>query len=439
MTQFDRRSTAGLSRRTFLRGTALAAATSPLIAGACRINPPNEDPDVLKVGLVGCGGRGTGAALQAMLAEPGTVILSAVADVFPDRIAPCLETLALELGPERAARLRVTPETTFVGFDAYRELIEQVDVVILATPPYFRPVHLAAVAAAGKHCFCEKPVAVDAPGVRSVLASAQVFRDKRLSLASGFCWRANAGNRELYERVLEGQIGTVQAVYSTYLTGPIGPKGRRERESDFEYQVRNWYPHLWLSGDHIVEQAVHSIDKQQWAFNDALPISAVGVGGRAARGSGPEEGNIWDHFSIAYEYSDGRRAFHFCRQIAGASGDNTDHIYGTEGRAIVEGWTPNYELVGKSPWFYEGEGNDMYQQEHDDLFASIRAATPLDHGEWMAHSTLVAIQGRMAAYTGQVITWEQALESQQVLGPATFEPRDLPLDPPAVPGKTPYV
>lgn len=425
-----------LTRRTLLRGSALAAAAS--VTGACRAIPLASDPDVLRVGLVGCGGRGTGAALQAMLAEEGTVQLAAVADTFGERIPGCLEALRAELGPERAERLRVTPETTFTGFDAYLKLIDAVDVVILATPPHFRPLHLAAVAAAGKHCFCEKPVAVDAPGVRSVLESARTMRSKGWALAAGFCWRANAGNRELYARVLEGAIGDVQAVYSTYLTGPIGPKARRDAESDLEYQVRNWYPFLWMSGDHIVEQAVHSIDKQQWAFGDALPLSAVGVGGRVARGSGPDEGNIWDHFSITYEYGDGRRAFHMTRQIPGCAGDNTDHIYGTKGRAIVEGWTPNYELVGENPWFYEGEGNDMYQQEHDDLFASIRAGKPVDHGDWMAHSTLVAIQGRMAAYTGQVVTWQMALESRERLGPVTYQPQELPVAPPAVPGRTPF-
>lgn len=425
-----------LTRRSLLRGSALAAAAS--VAGACRAIPFSGDPDVLKVGLVGCGGRGTGAALQAMLAEPGTVQLTAVADTFGERIPGCLEALATELGPERAERLRVTPETTFTGFDAYLKLIEVVDVVILATPPHFRPLQLAAVAAAGKHCFCEKPVAVDAPGVRSVLQSARVMREKGAALASGFCWRANAGNRELYERVLAGQIGDVHSVYSTYLTGPIGPKARRDAESDLEYQVRNWYPFLWMSGDHLVEQAVHSIDKQQWAFGDALPLSAVGVGGRAARADTPDEGNIWDHFSITWEYGDGRRAFHMTRQIPGCAGDNTDHIYGSKGRAIVEGWTPNYELTGENPWFYEGEGNDMYQQEHDDLFASIRAGRPLDHGDWMAHSTLVAIQGRMAAYTGQTVTWQMALESQERLGPASYEPSALPVTPPAVPGRTAF-
>ncbi len=430
-----------LSRRAFLQDSALAAAAGPaILAGARRAVPRSEDPDVLKVGLVGCGGRGGGAALQAMLAEEGTVVLHAVADVFPGPIESCLSQLAIELGPERADRLRVTPDTTFTGIDGYRRLIASgVDVVLLATPPHFRPQHLAAVAAAGKHCFCEKPVAVDAPGYRSILESVKAFRDQRLALVSGFCWRYNARNRALYERVLAGQIGEVQAVYSTYLTGPIGPKSRHSGESDLEYQVRNWYPFLWMSGDHLVEQAVHSIDKQQWVFGDAAPLSAVGLGGRQARGSGPEEGNIWDHFAVTYEYGDGRRGFHVCRQTANCSGDNTDHVYGSEGRALVAGWTPEYEITGRNPWFYEGEGNDMYQEEHDQLFAAIRAGKALNDGEWMARSTMAAILGRMAAYTGQVITWEQAVASEERLGPATYEPGELPVDPPAVPGRTQFI
>ncbi len=436
----DARIVSELSRRAFLRGSALAAAAGPLIAGARRSAPPLEDPDVLKVGLVGCGGRGSGAALQALLAEEGTVVLHALADVFPDPIQNTLRQLELELGPERKDRLRVTPDTTFTGIDGYQKLIESgVDVVLLATPPHFRPQHLAAVAAAGKHCFCEKPVAVDAPGYRSVLESVKAFREKGLSLVSGFCWRYNARNRALYERVLAGDIGEVQAVYSTYLTGPIGPKSRRGGESDLEYQVRNWYPFLWMSGDHLVEQAVHSIDKQQWAFGDALPRSAVGLGGRQARGSGPEEGNIWDHFAITYEYGDGRRGFHVCRQIANCAGDNSDHIYGSQGRALVAGWTPEYEITGPKAWRYEGEGNDMYQQEHDELFAAIRSGTARNDGEWMAHSTMVAILGRMAAYTGQSIAWEQAVASEQRLGPPSYEPGALGVDPPAIPGRTPFL
>ena len=233
-------------------------------------------------------------------------------------------------------------------------------------------------------------------------------------------------------------LGEVQAVYSTYLTGPLAPKARRADEDDLTYQVRNWYPHLWMSGDHLVEQAVHSIDKQQWAFGDAAPVSAVGVGGRQARGSGPEEGNIWDHFSITYEYGEGRRAFHLTRQIPNCAGDNSDYLYGSDGRAVVEAWTPNYEITGKHPWYHDEDGNDMYQTEHDELFAAIRAGTQKNDGEWMARSTMVAILGRMAAYTGQVITWEQAVASQQRLGPPSYAPQELPVDPPAVPGRTKF-
>lgn len=427
-----------LSRRSFLHGSALAA--TPLVAGARRPSPRTDDPDVLKVGLVGCGGRGTGAAMQALSAEEGTVVLHAVSDAFPERIESSLKSLQEALGEERADRLRVTPETTFPGLDGYKGLIASgVDVVILATPPHFRPLHLAAVAEAGLHCFCEKPVAVDAPGYRSVLESVELFRQKRKKLSSGFCWRYNVRNRALYERVLAGAIGDVHAVYSTYLTGPLSPKQRREGEDDVTYQIRNWYPHLWMSGDHLVEQAVHSIDKQQWAYGDALPVSAVAVGGRQARGSGPEEGNIWDHFSITYDYGEGRRGFHTCRQMPNCSGDNNDYLYGTKGRAIVEGWTPNYEIVGENAWYHDGDGNDMYQQEHDELFAAIRSGAEKNDGVWMANTTMTAILGRMAAYTGQVITWEQAIQSQERLGPTSYEPGELAVAPPAIPGRTKFL
>ena len=423
-----------LSRRTFLAGTTTAAAGAALAPGLAAL--ASQAKPILKVGLVGCGGRGTGAAYNALLAEDGTVALTAMGDVFADRLDAALAHLVVSLGEAKADRVQVDEAHRFVGFDAYRKVIESdVDVVLLATPPGFRPEHLRAAVDAGKHVFTEKPVAVDAPGVRSVLESVRKAKVRGLALVSGFCWRYKSGHRAAFERLRSGGIGELHAFYSTYLASPLGTHPRRPGWTDMEWQLRNWQHFLWLGGDHVVEQAVHSIDKQSWAFGDEPPLACVAVGGRQAR-TGPESGDIYDHFSVTYDYADGRRAFHVCRQMPSCAFDNSDFAYGTKGRLTINGWGPLYLIEGEQPWEYDGEHNDMYQQEHDELFASLRAGAPKNDGDFMATSTMLAIMGRMAAYTGRVISWEEALASEQRLGPAEWAFGDLAVGEVAVPGTT---
>ncbi len=433
-----------LSRRDFLAGASALAAV-PLLRPAARVLDPRPfralpagHADVLRVGLIGCGGRGTGAALQALLAEAGTVVLTAMADVFPERIESSLATLRGELGDSAATRLAVPPEQQFSGFDSYAKLLaSDVHVVLLAAPPHFRPEHLRAAVAAGKHVFCEKPMAVDAPGLRSVLETVESARRQRLSLVAGFCWRYRAGHRATYARIHDGAIGSIRAVYSTYNTSTLGRRPRQAGWSDMEFQLRNWQTHTWLSGDHLVEQAIHSLDKQAWTFGDVPPLSCTAIGGNAARDYA-ERGDAFDHFGVTFDYPDGAKAFHMCRQIDNCSGDNSDWIWGTQGDAYVEGWTPYYAIKGARPWEYDGPDNDMYQQEHDELFASIRKGEPINDGTWMARSTMLAIMARMAAYTGQTLTWEKALSSTQKLGPERLEFGALPAPVPPVPGRTAF-
>jgi predicted dehydrogenase len=428
-----------LSRRSFLHGSAALAAAPLVPAAASALRQPlASDADVLKVGLIGCGGRGTGAALQAVRAEKGTVVLTAVADLFADRLEGCLEGLRQELGAD-AGRIQVAPDHRFLGFDAYKKLIDSgVDVVLLATPPHFRPLHLRAAVDAKKHIFCEKPIAVDAPGVRSVLETTELARAAKLNLMSGFCWRRKSGHRETYKRIHDGAIGDVRAIYSTYLAAPNGTRSREAKWSDMEYQMRNWYHHLWLSGDHVVEQAVHSLDKMAWTMKDEPPLSVVATGGRQTR-EGPDAGNIWDHFNATFEYKDGVKGFHSSRQWAGCYGDNNDWVIGANGVATINGWANDFRFSGAKPWAYDGPDNDMYQTEHDELFAAIRAGKPINDGVWTAHSTMLAIMVRMSAYTGQQITWDQAMGSTERLGPTSYALADLPTPPPAVPGRTKFV
>ncbi len=397
-----------LTRRRFVRNSGLVAGaatfSAPHIVGA----QGNESP--LKLGLVGCGGRGSGAANQALIADKN-VTLSAVADVFQKDADAAIETLKKRHGNQ------VTTPQRHIGLDAYKKVIENCDVIILATPPGFRPKMLREAVEAGKHVFCEKPVAVDAPGVRSVIESAKLAAEKKLTLISGFCWRYQDAHRALFDKVHSGMIGEITNMFSTYYSSPVKPMPSANRRpagtSDVAWQIQNWYNFSWLSGDSLVEQAIHSVDKIAWATRDIDPISAVATGGRQIPAEG---GNIYDHFHVAYEYPNNLRCHIGSRQQTGCYGETHDYITGTKGSATIargqclvrgdENWRAGSEL-----------NNDMYQAEHDALFESIRKGEAKNDGKLMAHSTMLGIMGRMAAYTGQKITWDEALNSEQVLAP----------------------
>ncbi len=394
--------------------------------------------DTLKIGLVGCGGRGTGAASQALNADPN-VILTAVGDVFPEKCARAATTL--KRNAKIADRVKVTPDSSFSGLDAYQKVIDSgVDVVLLATPPGFRPQHFVAAVKAGKHVFTEKPMATDAPGVRATMQAAKQAKENGLAVVSGFCWRAENGRREFFQRVHDGAIGDVRGVHATYLTGPVKPmppaSNRPSSMGDVEWQLRNWYNFTWICGDGLVEQACHSVDKIAWAMNDQPPIRAAATGGRQIPN---HEGNIFDHIDVFYEWENGARATMAQRQISNCYSDNSDYLMGEKGFGTIKGWSAPI-IKGENSWRYRGPKNDMYQTEHDELFASIRAGKPLNHGDWMCTSTLMAIMGRMAAYTGQELTWEQALNSQEKLAPDSLTwDMDLPIRPMAVPGQTEFI
>jgi len=421
------------SRREFLKASALVG--SVLAAPSFLPGPlfAKENTDTLRVGLIGCGGRGSGAASQALTADKN-VVLTAMGDAFDDPLQRSLASLQKDF-PDR---VKVTPDKCFVGLDAYQKVIDSgVDVVLLASPPGFRPVHLKASVDAGKHIFCEKPMATDAPGVRSVLESVKAAKDKSLALVAGFCWRYEVARREFYQRVHDGAIGDLRAIYATYYTGPVKPmppaSERPAGMGDLEWQVRNWYNFVWLSGDGYVEQAIHSVDKVAWAMKDQPPLKAVAVGGRQTPNN---QGDIYDHMFVVYEYPDDVRAFVGQRQIAHTYSENSDYLMGSAGFGHIPGIT----LKGKENWRFKGQTTDMYQNEHDALFASIRSGKLINDGDRMAKSTLMGIMGRMAAYSGQEITWEQALNSQEKLVPDQLDWKmKLDIAPTAVPGTTKLV
>lgn len=380
------------------------------------------DPDYrIKVGLVGCGGRGTGAANQALNAD-SNVELVAMADIFQDQIDNSLNTL----NQIHSDNLNVPEERRFVGFDSYQQLLsEDIDVVILAAPPAFRPEHLEASVDKGVHIFCEKPVAVDARGYHRVISAVDIADQKKINIVSGFCWRYHEPKRAFFNRILDGGVGDIRAVYNTYNTGAARFEDRQPGWSDEEFIMRNWLYHTWLSGDHLVEQAVHSIDFMAWALGDQTPVSAVGTGGRQVR-TEEKFGNIFDHFSITYQYESGVKGFHMSRQQANCENSYKAEIYGSDGIGRADVSRNEHVIQGGDNWFYEGEENNMYQTQHDELFAALRKGIIINDGYNMANSTMAAIMGRMAAYTGRKVTWEEAINSKHNLMPSSLDWGNIP-------------
>ena len=322
---------------------------------------------MLRIGLVGCGDRGSGAAVNALGADKNCKLV-AMADAFADRIQGSLGHIKAELGEEAAGKVAVAPDHCFAGLDAAEKLIHSglIDVVILAEPPHFRPAHLKAAVDAGLQIFCEKPVAVDAPGIRSVMATVEEAKKKNLNLVSGLCWRYDRGVREVMKRVLDGAIGEIKSIQETYLAAPLSYRPRQPQWTEMEHQLRNWQYFVWLSGDFNTEQHVHSLDKASWALREQLPLRAWGVGGRQCRD--PKQGNVYDHHAVTYEYPNGVHVHSYCRQIAGCPWDVNDVIVGTKGRAIVldfriEGET-NWRMPGSRPGAFSKPL--MYDVEHEE-------------------------------------------------------------------------
>lgn len=432
MSDQGQRSAGRTSRRELLK-TASAAGSAALLGSGNYAFA--QGSDMIKIGLVGCGGRGSGAALDALQAGPD-IHLTAMGDVFKPQLDRSLAQLKKQ--EAFASRIQVPESNQFIGLDAYQRVIESgVDVVLLCTPPGFRPQHIKAAVAAGKHIFAEKPMGTDVAGVLSALEAAKSARKDRCFL-SGFCYRYAEPHRAFYKRLHEGAIGPVRFVHATYLTGPVKPmppaSSRPAGMSDVEWQIRNWYNFVWLSGDGLIEQACHSIDKILWAMKDVPPVRCVGNGGRVQPNN---EGNIFDHIDVFYEWADGTRATMAQRQIADCPhNDNTDYVVGTKGTGTVH--FAAAEMTGDVPWKTDAPKKTMYQLEHDALFAAIRKNQPIREAEKMARSTLAGLMGRMAAYTGAAVTWDDMLKSGEDLFPKQLDwSGHLAIAPMAKPGKPP--
>ena len=389
--------------------------------------------DTIRIGLVGCGGRGTGAADNCLSADPG-VELVAMGDMFADRLEGSFKTLGdpnREGGAHKG--FKVVKEKCFTGFDAYRQVIDSgIDYVLLATPPGFRPIHAAYAIEKGKHVFAEKPVAVDPVGVRKFIALGEAAAKKGLGVLAGTQSRHHVAVREVVRRIHDGQIGAVRAVRAYFNGHGVWERKRGPGQSDMEWQLRNWYYFDWLSGDHIVEQHVHLIDATDWILK-ARPLRAVAVGGRQQR-TAELYGNIYDHFLVDYEYPDGVHAASMTRHWKDCDGKHGVWVVGSEGEAEVYN---AYKITGKNPWKYDAEANpfpDPAVQEHKDLIDSLRAGKPLNEARQVAESTLTAILGRQAAYTGKALTWDDISKSELDYSPPKYEFGPLPVRPVPVPG-----
>jgi predicted dehydrogenase len=418
------------TRRDFLKTSSAtvagAAATASLVVPA---TAHAAGSDTIKVGLIGCGGRGTGAAEQSA-GSGSNVKIYAMADMFSDRLDAAKGHLQ-SLGD----KFDVSSDRCFTGFDAYKKLLAtDVDLVILATPPGFRPMHLTAAIAAGKHVFTEKPVAVDPTGVRQVLAAAEEAKAKNLGVVAGTQRRHQACYLEAMKRIHGGEIGEITGGRCYWNQGSLWVKNRESGWSDMEWQLRNWLYFTWLSGDHICEQHIHNLDVINWALQ-AHPIKAVGMGGRQVR-TGSNYGNIFDHFAIDLEYPGGVHVMSMCRQIDGCAADVSEAVVGSKGVWSGSGDRSSHRITGATKWRFRGSEVDPYRQEHIDLINSIRDGKPLNELKTVAESTLTAIMSRMSAYTGKEVTWEQAMNSKLDIMPKTLEFGPLAVAPVAVPGQT---
>ena len=421
------------SRRNFVKTTAATAAAisaAPTILKAA----PKKDGETINIALIGCGGRGRGAAANAMNADKN-VRLIAMADVFPDKLEKAVSGLK-----GYGDRAKVEEKNIFIGFDAYKQVMAmpEVDMVILTTPPHFRSIHIEAAVAANKHIFAEKPLACDPAGLKRVMKAVEECKKKGLTFVCGFCYRFDKKKIDTMAEVAKGAIGDVLNVQCSYNTGGLWMHQRQDGWGDMEWQMRNWLYFTWLSGDHIVEQGIHNVDKLCWAAGDSQIVEAYGQGGRQSRTDGAY-GHVYDHFAIQYKFENGLVGNFTCRQQKGTDASVSDLLIGTKGRAdLMRHFIMDKD--GKRTWRFKGKSVNMYDAEHIALFQGIRSGNVVNNGSESCNSTAAGIMGRMSAYTGKRVTWKMFMESTEDLSPKVYDLKaDLETPEVARPGITKFV
>lgn len=417
--------TDGQSRRQFLKSAAAlsVAAVSPVVAHGAWV----AGSDTIRVGLIGCGLRGTVAAINALDADPGAKLV-AMADIFADKVEAARAKIRAK-HPERGA---IGDAQAFVGFDGYREVIAAADVVLIACTSKFHPRYLQEAVEAGRHVFVEKPHGIDPVGVQTTQAACDLARTKGLCVVSGLHNRFDLGMRETIRRIHDGAIGDVVAMEVNFLRAPYVVVPRQAGWSESEYQFRNWYHFSWLSGDDVTQSLVHSVDKAAWVMHEKPPVMAHGFGGRSAS-FGNEFGDVFDHHSVVYSYENGVRLYAFCRTQAACHSGVSDTIIGTKGRADLL----RYKITGENPADIPAPKVSPYLQEHKELFAAIRAGQPINCGDYMAKSTLLAVLGQIVCYTGRQLGWSKVAASDFAFEPVMADFRTEPPVKPAADGQYP--
>lgn len=444
-----------ISRRKFIEHSGIGLAGAATISTLPHViaKPAMQDLEI-RVGVIGCGGRGTGAVLDVLHAatkiiypldgyhtedaaegakvQTRNIKIVALADLFSDRLEACRAQL-LKVG------VKVKDTHCFVGFDAYLKLlnIKEINYVIITSPPHFHPMHLKATIEADKNAFVEKPASVDVAGAKSVIESGEKAKEKGLAIGAGTNRRRDNVNRELIKKIHEGEIGKIKAMYAEFLIGEIWSVDREPGWSEMEYQMRNWYYNTYLGGDLIVEQYVHTLDFLNWV-NGNHPAKVIALGGRQVR-TDPKFGNIYDHMSIQYEYPNGVLGFCMDRQINGCTNRVMDTIIGSDGKAIIGPFASIMKDDGDQ-WRFRGDRNNAYQQEHVEIIQSIRDGNPVNEARQVAEATLTAIMGREAAYSGREITWEEVMNSNQDYSLPKYDlGENMPMPAVAMPGKYKFV
>jgi len=398
----------GLSRRDFVQGTAAVGASMAGLSLARSAHAAGSD--VIRIGMVGCGGRCTGAAANAMDANPA-VRLVAMTDIFLDRVQGKRNALKAQ----KPDQVQVDDDHCFHGLDGYKQVIEAVDVVLIACAAKFHPMYVKAGIEAGKHVFVEKPHAIDPLGIKVVNQATQLAKEKNLGILSGLQSRFHPAIRETIQRVQDGQIGDITSIEENFIRGPYGGTARPDGVRELEIQYGNQYRFSWLCGDDVPQSLVHNLDRATWALHETPPVKCHGLGGRSS--SQNLLGDVFDHHAVVYHYASGVRLYALCRTTLGCYNENSSIIVGTKGTA----YPLSGRITGENAWSFSGENDNPYVAEHREFLNSIREGKPLNCGEYMARSTLVGIMGQLSCYSGKEVTWDQVTRSDYYIPPKPEE------------------
>jgi myo-inositol 2-dehydrogenase/D-chiro-inositol 1-dehydrogenase len=411
-----------LDRREFLKTSATATAAVSLAALDLSRFAHAAGSDVLKVGMIGCGGRNTGAGAQALKADKGARLV-AMCDIFLDRVKGARESVKTEC----PTQVDVPDDRCLTGFDAYKQVIAASDMVCIANGAKFHPLHAMAAIQAGKHVFVEKPHGIDPAGVKLIAKACALAKEKKLSIVSGLHSRYHPGYAETVQRIYDGAIGDIISIEENFLRAPYGVTERKPGLTELEWQCSTQYHFRWLSGDDVPQSLVHNMDRASWAMKNALPIKCHGLGGRSTM-TDPIYGDVFDHHSVVYEFANGVRAYAFCRTTTGCYDESSSIILGAKGKANIT----DCRIDGEKKWRWQGSG-DPYQIEHNRLFAGIRSGQPVNNGDYLAQSTMITVMGQLSCYTGKEVTWEQINASEFFYPPKAEDCHDG-MEPPVQPG-----